>query len=344
MTPASPSDVTAKQTERALVSDLFHAISQPLTALECGLEVSLRRDRTAAQLRARVETALVAAKLLHQRLLEARVLQDAGEPGDTSVPMELESLLLQLQEDFLPIAESAKVSLAVQCETVMVRGNEARFRNGFFYLFEFLLRTKGRLRTGHSRRGPGIGKLTPFDIYCPLYPLAEWVAYNWWFLQSDTRPSTFLAQDGVLATPVWRSLPAALREHHSIRASGDGFAWPDLLIVPDDSETRLVWETTAFIHRAGRSVSSPVGTTGSAASRSSGKLEIVVTGTLTRLAEQGVAGTVLEKEWSAIRADRSRRGLNTAVPPPASAWTRIRTLSRTSGISSKQRKPSTGKS
>jgi len=141
MTAPSPSDLAAKQTERAFVSDLFHAISQPLTALECGLEVSLRRDRTAAQLRARVESALVAAKLLHQRLLEARALQDAGEPGDTSVPVALERLLLQLQEDLLPVAESAKVNLAVKCETAMVRGNEARLRNGFFYLFEFLLRT-----------------------------------------------------------------------------------------------------------------------------------------------------------------------------------------------------------
>ncbi len=31
------------------------------------------------------------------------------------------------------------------------------------------------------------------------------------------------------------------------------------------------------------------------------ELELVVTGTLTRLAEQGVAGTVLEKEWAAIQ-------------------------------------------
>jgi hypothetical protein len=31
------------------------------------------------------------------------------------------------------------------------------------------------------------------------------------------------------------------------------------------------------------------------------ELEIVITGTLTRPAEQGVAGTVLEKEWSAIQ-------------------------------------------
>ncbi len=87
-------------------------------------------------------------------------------------------------------------------------------------------------------RGSGSSRRS---IYCPLYPLAEWVAYNWWFLQAGTRPSNFLAQDGVLAASAWRPLPATLREHHSIRASGDGFAWPDLLIVPDDSETRLVW-------------------------------------------------------------------------------------------------------
>lgn len=24
-------------------------------------------------------------------------------------------------------------------------------------------------------------------LYCPLYPLAEWVAFNWWFLRADVR-------------------------------------------------------------------------------------------------------------------------------------------------------------
>lgn len=139
MTAAAASDLSAPQTERAFVSDLFHAISQPLTVLECGLEVSLRRDKTAAQFRDRVATALVAAKLLHQRLVEARALQDAAEPGDTCRPVAIAGLLLQLREDLLPVAKSAKIKLAVRCESAMVRGNEARFRNGFFHLFEFLL-------------------------------------------------------------------------------------------------------------------------------------------------------------------------------------------------------------
>src|SRR5450755_1455042 len=162
MTSSSTSDPAAQRTEREMVSELFHPISQPLTALECGLEVSLRRDKTAAQLRARVKTALVAAKLLHQRLLEARTLQDAGEPGDTSQSVSVETLLLELQEDFLPVAESAKISLCLKCEPAMVRGNEARFRNGFFYLFEFLLRTCPSHRTV-SIRGRRVS-LTSFEI------------------------------------------------------------------------------------------------------------------------------------------------------------------------------------
>lgn len=134
-------------TETALVSEFFHAISQPLTALECGLEMSLQQDKTVAQLRARVEAALDAAQLLHQRLLEARALGDATDPGDTSRPVAVESLLSLLKEDFLPVASSADVTLEVSCEPAMVRGNEPRLRNGFFHLFAFLLRTSSAHHT-----------------------------------------------------------------------------------------------------------------------------------------------------------------------------------------------------
>jgi Zn-dependent peptidase ImmA (M78 family) len=139
------------------------------------------------------------------------------------------------------------------------------------------------------------------SIYCPLYPLAEWIAYNWWFLQADTRPSSFLSPDSVVVAPALRVLPASIKEHHSIRASGDGFVWPDLLIVPDDNETRLVWGDDSahssrwpirfLTHGELRVPSEQVRQ----------ELELLVTETLTRLAERGVTGTVLEKEWAAIQ-------------------------------------------
>ena len=134
------------------------------------------------------------------------------------------------------------------------------------------------------------------SIYCPLYPLAEWIAYNWWFLQADTRPSSFLSQDlGVIAqaSPV---LPPALQEHHSIRASGDGFAWPNLVIVPDGSETRLVWGSDRD-----RSSNWPIrflthGDCWVPSELVQHEFELLITETLTRLSEQGVTGTVLEQE------------------------------------------------
>jgi len=65
------------------------------------------------------------------------------------VPME--GLLSQLQEDFLLVADSAKVKLIVNCEPAMVHGNEARLRNGFFHLFAYLLRTCRAHRTVRIR-------------------------------------------------------------------------------------------------------------------------------------------------------------------------------------------------
>jgi hypothetical protein len=139
------------------------------------------------------------------------------------------------------------------------------------------------------------------SIYCPLYPLAEWIAYNWWFLQAETRPSSFLSQDLGLVTRASQALPRSLRERHSITASGDGFAWPDLVIVPDGSETRLVWGRDSA-----RSSNWPIRflTYGDCWVESElvmHEFELLITETLTRLSEQGVTGTVLENEWAAIQ-------------------------------------------
>ena len=139
------------------------------------------------------------------------------------------------------------------------------------------------------------------SIYCPLYPLAEWIVYNWWFLQADTRPSNFLSQDLGVITQASPVLPRSLQERHSIRASGDGFAWPNLVIVPDGPETRLVWGSD----RA-RSPNWPVRFLTYGDCRVPSELvrhefELLITETLTRLSEQGVTSTVLENEWEAIQ-------------------------------------------
>jgi hypothetical protein len=62
-----------------VVADILHAVSQPLTALEVGLEISLQQDRDVAQLRSRVESALTIAQAMHERLVDIRRELEAND-------------------------------------------------------------------------------------------------------------------------------------------------------------------------------------------------------------------------------------------------------------------------
>jgi len=59
-------------------AEALHGMSQPLTTLECGLELAIRHDTTLAQARHRLKALQEAAQILHQRLLELRMLQRAS--------------------------------------------------------------------------------------------------------------------------------------------------------------------------------------------------------------------------------------------------------------------------
>jgi His Kinase A (phospho-acceptor) domain len=125
---------------RDFASNVFHDLSQPLTALQCSLELALVRDQTIEEFRASVEAALQNAERLRQRLLLLRELSDAEDPGDTSTPLALDQILQQLREDMLPLFESAGRCFELTCAAVEVAANEAKLVRGFFYLLEFLLR------------------------------------------------------------------------------------------------------------------------------------------------------------------------------------------------------------
>ena len=65
-------------------------------------------------------------------------------------------------------------------------------------------------------------------VYVPLYPLAEWLVANWWFLtQECENPAKAGAGD--------------FRRRHSLVANREGYAYPDLNITPSGTHTRLSW-------------------------------------------------------------------------------------------------------
>jgi hypothetical protein len=132
-------------------------------------------------------------------------------------------------------------------------------------------------------------------VYGSLYPLAYWVATNWWLLTSHIRPSevetTYWTWPNVGTYP-W------LRQHN-MRGAGDGMAWPNLTLVNEGSIARVTWAPDAQdTVRPVRFVSG-----GRALIQTDSflrELIRIVDNVLDRLQDQGLPKTPLAEEWEAI--------------------------------------------
>ena len=66
-------------------------------------------------------------------------------------------------------------------------------------------------------------------IHVPLYPLAEWLATNWWFLLYESE------------LPIGKLRPSFM-DRHRIGPSREGYRFPDMCLVSDDTSTRVEWK------------------------------------------------------------------------------------------------------
>src|SRR5262249_41652143 len=118
-----------------------------------------------------------------------------------------------------------------------------------------------------------------------LYPVAEWIAFNWWSLCYDGR------EDG---------LPARFARRN-LRSAGDGFLWPDCEFVPGGAFTLVRWSGGSppgsnqlrFLSRGIRSLDT--------IDVQNALANVVETG-LARLNEEGIRETPLHKEWRALQS------------------------------------------
>lgn len=140
------------------------------------------------------------------------------------------------------------------------------------------------------------------SIYVSLYPLAEWIAYSWWFLIAHSRPL-------LLAHHYWSTAHAGGTGHawpsldrHNLRSAGDGMPWPDFVLIPGRDLMWSAWfaESEAPPWRSLRFVQS--GEAQLDIGEAEASLAAIVDVVVTRLREQGIRGTNLEDEWAQIRA------------------------------------------
>ena len=124
------------------------------------------------------------------------------------------------------------------------------------------------------------------SIFVPLYPIAEWLVSNWWFLANESDNPA-------------KKLTPAFKRRHSLRTSTDGYALPDLTMTTSGSRTLLrwtagssAWTKTYFLNSGQATVD-----TGQFMQNCADFIEKVTR----RLVDCDIRSTFLQDEWAAIQ-------------------------------------------
>ena len=147
-----------------------------------------------------------------------------------------------------------------------------------------------RIRVGDSivtRVLDGRAKTVRDFVYVPLYPLAEWLATNWWFLTHE------------MENPAKEGDPEFHRRH-ALRAGREGYAYPDLEMVTTGARTRLVWKRDSL--RWSRAEFLDQGETWVDSAMFRDACADLVDQVIRRLDAFDVDGTLLQDEWKAIQS------------------------------------------
>jgi hypothetical protein len=133
------------------------------------------------------------------------------------------------------------------------------------------------------------------SVYGSLYPLAEWIAANWWVLNHDIRPSA--VESRYWTWPNVRTQPWLVQ--HNLCGAGDGMAWPNLTLVPEGEMTRAVWAPNKD-RTLGPVRFVSVGDAWARSEEVTEGLARLVDHALDRLVEAGQPKTRLSEEWAEI--------------------------------------------
>lgn len=123
-------------------------------------------------------------------------------------------------------------------------------------------------------------------VYLPLYPLAEWIAENWWTLTNEVEAAG-------------RSQFVTYMRRHNLRCAREGFSLPELEIKPTGSRYIVAWKPARPDGHRVRFLSE--GTEQMEAVPVVEELNKFVSAVVERLNTQGIMETHLQSEWEAVK-------------------------------------------
>ena len=148
-------------------------------------------------------------------------------------------------------------------------------------------------------------------LHVPLYPLAEWLASNWWALRYEPE------------NPAKRARPG-FHDRHRLRAGREGYSFPRVELVSSGMRTRIVSATDPMPRPNSDLVYVEQRTRWVSTHKLFETLGRLIEQVLRRLASLGVTGTGLEDEWAAIQsADDAESSFCRAAARLGSAGTRM---------------------
>ena len=125
-------------------------------------------------------------------------------------------------------------------------------------------------------------------IHAPLFPLAESLASNWWFLTSESPRTPADTGDH------------EFRQRHSLVHGGDGCLFPDLIAFPDGGRVRMEWSRTPADETCPLEFLEE-GHTATTVSAFRGECARLIESVLQRLNASGIQNTFLHEEWARVR-------------------------------------------
>lgn len=131
---------------RHYLSEAFHSLAQPITAVHCGLEIAIAKPRSIDEYRTRIEEALQITEGFRELTAALRELVEAEHLGTDVEVLDLPTFLVEVHETLDPIAHLLDASLSFRSAAkVNVTASRVKLLRVIVFLSEQLLTQREQL-------------------------------------------------------------------------------------------------------------------------------------------------------------------------------------------------------